>query len=222
MVEKNGILCSQIDMKEMRILNEEEIKQYEISGVISGNDYLITEMAQILPLYGLTLRRNEFLVVWRDSNYGINTEYTNFLEEAKFKISNTFNIKAYIAKTSKDAIEIIKRKKFNKIILISDLGRNFDGKEFVKSARDILGFQIFALFISQDKKNAKDIEWINNFPNSLYSSDKNFYEEYIKNYNYEGLNSLKKKVEKEYRLKLNFDENFLDFDKLKNIEKYED
>lgn len=148
MVEKNGILCSQIDMKEMRILNEQEIKQCKITGVISGNDYLITKMAQILPLYGLTLRRNEFLVVWRDSNYDINKEY---LEEARFKISNTFNINAYIEKTSEKALEIIKRKKFNKIILISDLGRNYDGKEFVNSARDILGFQIFALFISQDK-----------------------------------------------------------------------
>jgi len=219
MVEKNGIFHSQIDMKEMRILTENEIKDYKISGVISGNDYLITEMAQILPLYGLTLRRNEFLVVWRDSNYGLNKEYTDYLEEARFKISYTFNINVYIENSSEKALEIIKIKKFNKIILISDFGRNLNGKEFVKSARDILGFQVLALFISEDKK---DIEWINNFPNALYSNDKYFYEDYIKNYNYEGLYSLKQKVEQKYQLKLNFNENFLNFDKLKNIEKYED
>ena len=217
-VEKNGIFHSQIDMKEMRILTENEIKQYEISGVISGNDYLITEMAQILPLYGLTLRRNEFLVVWRDSNYGIKKEYTDYLEEARFRINYIFKFNVYIERTSEKALEIIKRKKFNKIILITDFGRNLNGKKFVNSARDILGFQVFALFISE---NIKDIEWINNFPNALYSNEKYFYEEYIKNYNYLGLYTLKQKVEQKYKLKLNFNEDFLSYESLKNIENYE-
>ena len=58
-IKKNGILHSQNDMKDMRILTQNEIKTIWNIMRNFGNDYLITEMVQILPLYGLYIRRNE-------------------------------------------------------------------------------------------------------------------------------------------------------------------
>ena len=56
-------------------------------------------------------------------------------------------INVYIENNDERALNLVKRKKFNKIILISDL----EGKQFVEEARKILGFEIIVLFFSKKK-----------------------------------------------------------------------
>ena len=74
-IEKNGINIAKIDLVKGLTLNSNEIKKNEERRNILGVDYAISEKEQTLPLYGITLKRNEFLVVWKDSNYEINNEY---------------------------------------------------------------------------------------------------------------------------------------------------
>jgi hypothetical protein len=125
---------------------------------------------------------------------------------------------AYFESSSEKALDIIKRKKNNKIILISNIGLDLAGKKFVEVARKILGFNVMVLFFSA---NSKHFSWLQNFPNALYTSSDDFYKKYILNYNKDGLLNLKKEVEARYKIKLMFDKDYLKFPKFVNNEKYD-
>ena len=114
-------------------------------------------------------------------------------------------------------LEIIKRKKYNKIILLSNCGKDLSGKKFVELARKILGFDVMVLFFSANNEHFK---WIQEFPNALYTNNPSFYEKYITNYNEEGLLKLKQEIETEYIIKLKFTNNFLKFPKFVEDKKY--
>ena len=75
------------------------------------------------------------------------------------------------------------------------------------------------LFFSKNKNN---FEWLQKFPNVLYTNLNNFYEKYVTKYNKEGLIELKKEVENEYKIKLNFTDDFMKFPNFNGKEKYED
>ena len=127
----------------------------------------------------------------------INTEelendFSNFLKERQLFIYKYAKMNAYFVSSTEKALEIIKRKRFNKIILISSIGLDLSGKKFVEIARQILGFNVVVLFFSQNKKH---FSWLQSFPNALYTNDANFYKEYIMNYNNNGLLNLKNKIE---------------------------
>ena len=84
MVEKNGINFIEVDTMYGHTFNSEEgIDVERKKGRFIGNEYVITEMEQILPLYGLTLKRNEYLVIWRDPCFDKKNEWDKFLEERK-------------------------------------------------------------------------------------------------------------------------------------------
>ena len=90
-------------------------------------DYTITEKEQILPLYGLTLKRNEYLVIWRESNDLKNNYYKDYLIAKKI-LYEIENINVYIENNTEKALQLINRKKYNKIILISSIGEDLSGK----------------------------------------------------------------------------------------------
>ena len=80
---------------------------------------------------------------------------------------------AYFTVRIEKGLEIIKRKKYNKIILISSIGEDLSGKRFVEVARKILGFDVLVLFFFA---NGSDFSWIQNFPNCLYTNKADFYD----------------------------------------------
>ena len=127
------------------------------------------------------------------------------------------NINVFIESSTEKALELIKRKKFNKIILISSIGLDLSGKKFIQVARKILGFDVMVLFFSA---NHEHLKWIQNFPNALYTDNMKFYQEYVKNYNESGLKNLKKDIENNYKIKLQFTDNFLQFPKFVDSKKY--
>ena len=110
-----------------------------------GAEYIITENVQILPLLNVTVEREEFLIVWRDNNFDPSNpnDYSNFDEildfNLKIKKYAAFNLKTkiYYFYDSNEALNFIKRKKYNKIILITN-GAN-DGIGFINNARQIIG-----------------------------------------------------------------------------------
>jgi hypothetical protein len=61
-VEKNGIRCAFADYNSA-LMNLNYLREYK--GFI-GNEYLITDKSQIIPVYGVTFKRVEYLVIWRD------------------------------------------------------------------------------------------------------------------------------------------------------------
>ena len=173
MVKKNGIHFAREDCVWGAVCNTKN------KGKMICNDYIITEKEQILPLYGLTLKRNEYLVIWREPNNERNNNYNEILRYFEILYKNE-NINVYIEKSTEKALELIMRKRFNKIILISSIDSDLGGKKFVEIARKILGFDAMVLFFSTDNKH---LQWIQNFPNALYTNNVIFFEKYIKNYN---------------------------------------
>ena len=218
MVEKDGIHFAKVEPYQGRVRKREEIVQDAKKGKFMGNEYVITEFDQILPLYGLTFRRNEYFVVWRDNHFKGNNEYSDFLKERKLFIYEYAKMNAYFEDSLERALEIIKRKKYNKIILISNIGLDKAGKKFVEVARKILGFNVVVLFFSG---NSSHFSWLQNFPNALYTNNAYFYKDFILNYNEKGLLELKKKVEKQFKIKLKFDNDFMKFPKFVNQAEYD-
>ena len=220
MVKENEINCIEVEtIKGHALKSKEGIDIAKQKGKLIGTEYVITEMKQILPLYGLTLKRNEYLVIWRDPSFDKKTEWNNFLEERKMYIYKESKMNAFFVGSIEKGLEIIQRKRYNKIIIISNIGLDLSGKKFVEVARKILGFDVMVLFFSNNKNN---FEWLQKFPNALYTSMNNFYEKYVSNYNKNGLIQLKKEVEKQYKIKLNFTNDFLSFPKYVDNKKYDD
>ena len=219
MVEKNGVHFVRVEPSADQVRKREDIVKDTKIGKFLGTEYVITELDQILPLFGLTFKRNEYLIVWRDPHFKGASEYYEFLEECKLFIYECANFNAYFESSIEEALEIIKRKKFNKIILVSNIGLDLSGKKFVEIARQILGFNVLVLFFS---KNKEHFSWLQNFPNALFTNKIDFFRDYIMNYNEKGLLDLKKKIEKFYNIKLNFDKDFLKFPKFINQCKYDD
>ena len=220
MVEKNGINFIEVETKSRRALeSEEDIDFAKKNGRFIANEYVITEMEQTLPLYVLTLKRNEYLIVWRDPSFGKKTERNDALEERKMFIYKESKMNAYFVDSIEKGLEIIQRKRYNKIILISTIGKDLSGKKFVEVARKILSFDLMVLFFSN---NYSHFSWLQKFPNALYTNENKFYEKYISNYNKNGLIQLKKEVENKYNIKLMFNSDFLSFPRFVDNENFSD
>ena len=205
MVKKNGINLIKVDPIIGKAKSLSEISIDNKKGNFIANEYIISEKDQILPLYRLTLKRNEYCIIWRDPNFGVKNSFSGFLEYIKNIIDKEAKMNIYFESSVEKALEIVRKKKFNKIILISNIGLDLSGKRFVEVARKILGYDIIILFFSA---NNSHLSWIRHFKNTLYTDKAEFCKEFIMNYNEKGLISLKEKTEKNYKIKLEFTKNF--------------
>ena len=79
-------------------------------------------------------------------------------------ISQVAQYNIYPCETTEEALELVKRKKYNKIILISNVGIDFGGKIFIEKARKIIGNDVIALFFAY---RICHLDWIKNYKNTL-------------------------------------------------------
>mgnify|MGYP002624713261 CR=1 FL=1 len=187
-----------------------------------ATEYVINDLNQICPFMSIRLKRVEYCVIWRDNNFSskpvFNNEYDQifkeFLKERKKYINQLAKYNIYPCETTEEALELVKRKKYNKIILISNVGSDYGGRLFIDQARNILGYDIIALFLAY---NVSHIKWIKTYKNALFSNEPKFYEDYLRCFE-EGekenvikakIESLISKMENHYNVKFNFDKNFL-------------
>ena len=219
MIPMNGVNFARVEPNKGQVRNKEDIINDKRKGRFIGTEYVITEMDQILPLYGLTFKRNEYFVLWRDPNFEGQNDFSDYLRERQLFIYQYAQMNAYFESSTERALEIIQKKKFNKIILISSIGLDLSGKKFVEIAREILGFNVVVLFFS---RNQNHFSWLQNFPNALYTNNAGFYRDYILNYNEKGLLKLKENIENVYNIKLKFTNDFMKFPKFIEQEKYDD
>ena len=136
-----------------------------------------------------------------------------------------FNI--YPCETSEEALQLVERKKYNKIILISNVGTDLGGKKFIDEARKIIGNDVIALFLCY---NIEHLKWITKLKNAIFSNDPEFYEKYLESFvtNSEideeskekiiksQLIKLIQEIQKKYKVNFNFDNNFLKYPLFKN------
>jgi len=201
-----------------------------------GTEYVINDLNQICPFMSLKLKRDEYCVIWRDNNFSNKPIYGNeydvifkkFLKERIKYINQMGNFNIYPCESSEEALKLIKRKKYNKIILISNVGKDLGGKEFINMARNVIGNDVISLFLAYDIDH---LEWIKNYKNALFSNEPEFYEKYLNCFYDKNLKEckqsiikLKENMEKHYGVKFNFDDKFLDYPYYndKKIKKFKD
>ena len=199
-----------------------------------ATEYVIYDLDQICTFMAMKLQREQFCVIWRDNNFSPNPVYNNkfdekfkkFLKERMKYINQNAKFNVYPCETTEEALELVQRKKYNKIILISNVGSDKGGKKFVEKARDIIGNDVITLFLAYQ---ASHLDWIVNFKNAIFSNEPYFYEEYLQCFETDydvgikdKLEALIKKIENHYQVKFNFDDNYLEYPYFKKEGKYGD
>ena len=217
-VVKNGLHFARVKSNSGQIINENDLKEKNRNNLI-GKEYVITEKEQVLPLFNLDFKINESLIIWRDPTINENKSNAKVFNVSKMYINQFLRINAYFKDSIENALELIKRKKLNKIILISNIGLDLSGKKLMEIARKILDFPVIILFFS---KNLMHLKWIQEEKNILFTSDTNFYKKYILNYNEKDLIELKKEIENNFKIKLQFTRDYLKFPKFIGNRKFKD
>ena len=213
MIKPNGIHFIRVD-NEGDALKEKDYLNLKKKGQFLGNEYVVTEKYQIFPIYSLTVKRNEYFIIWRDPNFAGVNQWSDYLLERKLFCTEKANMNIYFENSTEEALRFLLRRKYNKVIIITSIGLDLSGKRFIEIARKILNFDVMVLFFSA---NEKHLEWIQKFPNCLYTDTSEIYEDYILNFNEAGLKNLKKTVEKEYNISLmEFSKDFLSYPNFKN------
>ena len=185
-----------------------------------GREYCITYKEQILPLYGITFQRIDYCVIWRDSNFKNSFVWKEPLQKNKEIIHKITGYNLYTESSTKEALKLIWRKRFNKIILITNVGKNLEGKKFVNKVRKILEFNVMVLFFANDNRHLK---WIKDYPNSLFCEDEKKKKKYVFNFNEEGINNIRENIREFYGIDLPKPENAFDYplyEKYKNTYNY--
>ena len=209
------------------------IKDYPDKSKFYGTEYVIWDLNQICPFIGAKLKRKEFCVIWRDNNFSSKPVYNNqfdqifkdFLKERLTYIEQYAEFNIYPCETSEEALKLVERKKYNKIILISNVGTDLGGKKFIDEARKIIGNNVIVLFLAYNKNH---LEWIKKYKNALFSNDPKFYEDYLRCFSdeyyskKEKIMELKSTIENHYKIQFNFDDKFLDYPLFKEEGKYGD
>ena len=204
-----------------------------------GTEYVIWDLNQICPFMSIKLKREEFCVIWRDTNFSEKAIYGSkwdnifkqFLKERMKYIKQIAKYNVYPCSTTEEALKLVNIKKYNKVILISNVGPDLGGKKFIEKARNIIQSNVIVLFLSY---NISHLDWIKNYKNAIFSNDPIFYEKFLNCFvteNYIGgyvecpkekVISLVRDLEKHYKVKFNFDKAFLHFPLYKENGKYSD
>ena len=148
-------------------------------------------------IYSITAKKNNSYIIWRDPNFESKLYFGKYLDDRKLFCIREANKNVYCMRSIEDALKFVerRRKENDNIIFITNVGLDLSGKRFIEIVRKIYKFDIMVLFYSN---NMNHFKWIKDFPNCLYTNRKDFFEEYVTNYNIIGLKNLKKKIEKKY------------------------
>ena len=181
-VEKNGVRCVYANYEGDK-LSLDELNKY--TNKFKATEFLITEKSQILPLYGITFKRVEYLIIWRDKNFDDSNPYkfnpNDFLKMKEFhrKIKaytlREVNAKIYEMLNDEDALALLKRKKYNKVIIITNGYDN--GQNFILRARNIIGVKTIAAVSCFNV--ASHIEWVKDMENVLLLNGPKFHEKFF-------------------------------------------
>ena len=233
-VVTNGIRCAQVDYRSA-IMTYNQLIGY--NGFI-GNEFCITDKNQILPLYGISFRRIKYLVIWRDYNfdsknpnhYNINDfqQMQDFHREIKKIVSRELDSKIYYIQTTEEAIKLIKRKKYNKIIILTNGNNN--GRDFILNARKIMKSNSIAAATVFNV--GIHISWVKDMSNTFLLNGLDFHKKFFRgvmNNDINALNELRNEIIKYYRdtsipyfnLK-DFDEDLLKFPNFKEEGSFQD
>jgi hypothetical protein len=153
------------------------------------------------------LNRNEYYVLWRDPNFSGKNSYSNYLEEQRLYCIEEANMAIHCIDSTEKALKLVSRRINDNIIFITSIRYDLSGRRFIEIVREMYGFNVIVLFYSSGNRH---LDWVQDFPNCLYTDNEEIYKKYLTNFKKEGLKNLKKICESEYNIKLNnFNDDFL-------------
>ena len=213
-VEDNGIHYVEVDSCSCHVIDQDK-KIYHLDGSIEdlpktrliAKEYCVTNTDQIFPIYGINLQRVDYCIIWRDTNFD-SYIWKDSLNKNKEIIRNMTGYRLYTENNSKDALKLVYRKRFNKIIIITNVGNNLEGKKYVDKVRKILEFNVTALFFTDDMNH---LQWIKDYPNGLFCMDDYTIKKYIFHYGIEGYNEIRNNVRDFYGVELQEARNAFDY-----------
>ena len=225
MVQPNGIHFIQVK-SDGEPINDKTIIGKESDYGFVANEYAITELYQILPIYSLTLKRNEFFVLWYEENLAGSKAYYEKIYKMKLLYENKTDMNIYCESSLIEAIKFLWKRRYNKVILISSINKDSNWEKFIEIVRSILGFKALVLLYDNKEINEENRQKIEKFEYCLYTDIDNqgIFEYYLSNFAkyYEILN-LKKIIERNYNIKLKeFSEDYLHYPYFIDIKKYKD
>ena len=146
MVKKNGIHFITVKSDHGQVLSDSVVSMDERKkGKFIGNEYVITELEQICPLYAIKIKRNEYFLLWRDNHFEGNNFYFDYLKQRELYANGIAKMNIYIENNTESALKFIFKRRFNKMILITNIGLDLSGKKFIEVTRKILGSNIIVL-----------------------------------------------------------------------------
>ena len=201
-IDMNHLRVAKVKADTSKVISQNELKDYKH---YIQNEYLISHKEQVLPIYAIYLRRVKYLIIWRDNNFDESNpnKYDDFNEMTKFNLEmknfayRELNAKIYYIKTTEEALKLIDRKKYNKIIIITNGGN--DGEGFIKESRKIMESESIAYVSCYIPEN--HIDWASQLPNTLLSDDEEIFKDFLKNTIVENepeMIKLKEKIEDKY------------------------
>ncbi|KAK8839761.1 hypothetical protein M9Y10_031466 [Tritrichomonas musculus] len=168
---------------------------------ITANEFVFPNKYQIIPVYSFTVMRKDHFILWKDENIE-NSENTNYMKE----LQERMEVNVYFSKSVDEALEIIKRKKKNKIKLITNGGINLTGKKLIEEARKIIGSN-FVCFVFASSRN--HIKWVSKMENVLFTTSECDFKEFAAmNLDKDNIIKFARKLEGkyDYKIKINEDE----------------
>ena len=110
MVKPNGIHFIRVN-DEGDALTERDFYDKKSKGEFLGNEYAITEKYQIFPIYSLTVKRNEYFVLWRDPNFQGKNDYSDYLQRRKLFCMEKANMNIYFESSTEESLKFLLRRK---------------------------------------------------------------------------------------------------------------
>ena len=92
---------------------------------------MIFDLDQICPFLSMKMKREEYCIIWRNINFSTEQLNNNISKQLGY-IDQYDNFNVYPCNSTEEALKLVKRKKYNKIILLSDIGRDYGGKNIYR------------------------------------------------------------------------------------------
>ena len=139
---------------------------------MAAGEFVFPNKEQIVPIASYLIKRMKCCIIWKDENV-FNKTNSNYLRYfSKYQEENI-----YPCVSNDEGIDLIEKKKFNQIKLISNGGGpDKSGQVFINEAREIVGADFVCLVFA---KNLKHLDWISKEQNILFTVEPKVFKKFV-------------------------------------------
>lgn len=194
--KKNKAFIKEINDKELILQINIDKDNYNIKDNSTKLSFIKITNNENGNIMDINLKRNEYYILWRDPCFKEKNEYYYDLQSIISFCFEEVNMTVYCIESTELALKFLKDRIKDKIIFITSIEKNKQGKRFIEIVRKIYGFNIIVLFYSNNRDH---FSWIKDFPNCLYDEEEEIFKKYLTKYNEEDLKKLRKKDINQYK-----------------------